>query len=713
MGTILSQEEIEERLRSVEEIQERLRSVKEYDVQFPQKIITQHPGENPVFTASQTFTQAISPFRISDRIANNYFPTFESIHEQFILLLRQSLSNMLQRRVAGIVRCTEIIKYHEFLKELSRTSDLHLFSLNPLPGEAMVIFEDRLVFSLVYWMSGGTDSLDIKTEGRSYTKMEEILVRHFAQTTFRDLQQIWRSVLPVQMQWRPFAGLTDYLQICPSKELLLVIKMDIEIDHAPMDMTLCYPFSMIEPILPLLKSSWTSGFHFWSWRSHVCNHLNRLPVTVSLKVEPAPLSFQQLQALKPGEILPLNQSPASALELRINRTPKGAVELQAQPHREYTLTVPPNRLEDLEVDLKVVVGKANLSLDTLVQLQEGSVIVLDRFQQDPEVDILLEHIPVAQGTPFILNRAYVVHLTSILPCEDSQKTIPDLFIRGSFNEWRSDPAWKLFPINLTQSVARVSLEAGSYEFRIADPCWSENHDFGVLGDALLKAQGQPAALIPKGSNLHLEIPHTGFWWFVLNRQKPSLQVMAHTDQETLKHATLSTLPLYMRHPPFPDDIKQKFPLPHEILTDLQRHPQKALQYIKPLLNEFSKEALLRLRKKNLFRIIVPTPEEKPVTLNPKESNSPPTSQSADSVVPSQEEAKPADELDNFFTDVYLLDDLSVEEKAGKETAKKTDLKTAELDKVEEKTGRKRNLVNPFVRFFKKLRGMNNSNLNMK
>ena len=118
--------------------------------------------------------EEVVPFDLTaqDRIIRGRMPTLEIIHDRFVRLFRLTLSNALRKVVDISVRSTELIKFGEFLKTLPVPSSMNLFRMTPLRGNAILVLETRLVFTLIDLFFGGNGELEIKSEGRDFTEIE-------------------------------------------------------------------------------------------------------------------------------------------------------------------------------------------------------------------------------------------------------------------------------------------------------------------------------------------------------------------------------------------------------------------------------------------------------------------------------------------------------------------------------------------------------------
>jgi len=73
-------------------------------------------------------------------------------------------------------------------------------------------------------------------------------------------------------------------------------------------------------------------------------------------------------------------------------------------------------LEDVELDLRVELGRTELLIEEVLKLREGSVVPLDKLAGDP-VDILVNGRLIARGEVLVLNDNFCVRVAEILTPE--------------------------------------------------------------------------------------------------------------------------------------------------------------------------------------------------------------------------------------------------------------------------------------------------------
>lgn len=70
-------------------------------------------------------------------------------------------------------------------------------------------------------------------------------------------------------------------------------------------------------------------------------------------------------------------------------------------------------LQDVELDLRIELGRTELLIEEVLKLREGSVVPLDKLAGDP-VDILVNGRLVARGEVLVLNDNFCVRVAEIL-----------------------------------------------------------------------------------------------------------------------------------------------------------------------------------------------------------------------------------------------------------------------------------------------------------
>jgi flagellar motor switch protein FliN len=74
-------------------------------------------------------------------------------------------------------------------------------------------------------------------------------------------------------------------------------------------------------------------------------------------------------------------------------------------------------LRDVELDVKIELGRSRMLIDDVLRLGEGSVVELDKLAGDP-VDVFVNDRLVARGEVLVLNDNFCVRINDIVKEED-------------------------------------------------------------------------------------------------------------------------------------------------------------------------------------------------------------------------------------------------------------------------------------------------------
>lgn len=128
------------------------------------------------------------------------------------------------------------------------------------------------------------------------------------------------------------------------------------------------------------------------------------------------------------------QIPTGDVEFLLNRATEALASLDAPSTRELPPDVLPLKLEefggvpassefatldlirDVELDLRIELGRTHMHLEDVLKLRKGSVVALDKLAGDP-VDIYVNGRLVARGEVLVLNDNFCVRVAELLASE--------------------------------------------------------------------------------------------------------------------------------------------------------------------------------------------------------------------------------------------------------------------------------------------------------
>lgn len=277
-------------------------------------------------TPEEMDESGIVPYDLTnqDHIIRGRMPTLEIIDDNFCRLFRNSLSLSLRKLIEVDSRGVQMMKFGEFLRTLPGPSSLHVFRIEPLRGHALLVLDSNLVFTLLDIFFGGSGKTSFRVEGREFTAIESRLIRKVVNMIFKDLEKAWNTVHPVSIRHVRSENNPQFVSISPPTDLVIMIPFGLGLEQFTGLITLCIPYSMIEPI----KGKLVSGYQndpLGIDRSSVERLLHGLKsaeVEVVVELGRGSIMVQDLLKLGVGDVLPLENEVTDLMTAKVQGAPK-------------------------------------------------------------------------------------------------------------------------------------------------------------------------------------------------------------------------------------------------------------------------------------------------------------------------------------------------------------------------------------------------------
>jgi flagellar motor switch protein FliM len=283
-------------------------------------------GEIETETSLEVDASGAIPYDLTsqDRIIRGRMPTLEIINDRFARLFRETLSTSLRKMVDVSAISTDMMKFGEFLKTLPVPTSIHILRFDPLRGNSLMIFESKLVFTLVDLFLGGKGTTTVKIEGREFTNIENRIIYKVLKDATQNMERAWNPVHNVQIEHVRSEINPQFVGIVPPSDVVVVVSFDIEMEFASGGMTLCMPYASLEPIKDKLYAGYQSDHlevdHAWLRRFY--EQLKKASVALSVELGHTTLKARNLLGLAVGDVLFLDENAHEDAIIKVEGVPK-------------------------------------------------------------------------------------------------------------------------------------------------------------------------------------------------------------------------------------------------------------------------------------------------------------------------------------------------------------------------------------------------------
>ncbi|MCL1861193.1 MAG: flagellar motor switch protein FliM [Proteobacteria bacterium] len=243
-----------------------------------------------------------------ERIVRGRMPTMELINERFARYLRVGLFNYMRRNVEISVGPIKVQKYAEFVRNLVVPTNLNLVLAKPLRGTGLVVFNPKLVFTVIDSMFGGNGRFQTRVEGRDFTPTEQRIIQGLLHVVFTEYSKSWGPVFHLELEYVRSEMNSQFANIATPSEIVIAASFTLEMGDIQSDMHICFPYSMLEPIRDLLYSTMQSD-HLTQdkrWVTMLSQELQGAEVELVCNLGTTRATLRDIVNMRAGDVIPLN-----------------------------------------------------------------------------------------------------------------------------------------------------------------------------------------------------------------------------------------------------------------------------------------------------------------------------------------------------------------------------------------------------------------------
>ena len=260
-------------------------------------------------------------FASQDRIVRGRLPTLEMINERFARTWRIGLFNLLRRSADLSVRGVDLMRFGEYMHSLQVPNNLNMVKMKPLRGTALVVYEPRLVFTVVDNFFGGNGKYHTRIEGREFTPTEMRVIQLLLKQTFADLVDAWAPVMPVEFEYLNSEVNPHFANIISPREYIVVSRFHVELEGGGGEFHVSLPYSMLEPIREQLDAGVQSDRveRDEGWTRAMRTQLQDAEVELACALTQRQISLRELCRLKVGDVIPIDLP--QTVQLQVEQMP--------------------------------------------------------------------------------------------------------------------------------------------------------------------------------------------------------------------------------------------------------------------------------------------------------------------------------------------------------------------------------------------------------
>lgn len=262
-------------------------------------------------------------FRRPNTLSREHVRTLQIVQETLARGFTTTFASVLRAVTNVSIREIEQRPYDEYVRVLPNPGVHTLLSLRPLGGTAMLQIPLPIAFAMTELLLGGSGRAD--QPRRSLTDLEQALVRGIVEQALPEVRYSFEQIVVVEPSIVAVEANPQFAQLAAPTDMVIVASFDVKIEAITDVMTLCIPFSSLQPHLEALSANARardqSPEKAARQREVLVDHVQESPVQAQAVFRPLVAPASTLIGLEAGDVILLHHPVTEPLTLMVGGVP--------------------------------------------------------------------------------------------------------------------------------------------------------------------------------------------------------------------------------------------------------------------------------------------------------------------------------------------------------------------------------------------------------
>jgi flagellar motor switch protein FliM len=301
-----------EQILSQDEIDALLKGISEGEIET-QKEVAQVAIEEQVEAKTLDFLQYT-------RGKKERLPALDFIYDRFSKSLRSALSLFVEKEVEINLEPMQYIAYGDFIETLPLPTNMNVVVTEKLKGFFIVIFDAKLIFSVLETIFGSSNTTKQKVEGREFTKIEFNVIKKLIDLVCVEMEKAWAPVYEISCKYSRSEINPNYITMITNEEAVNLCELTIEIEDIKGWMKICIPYGILETIKGYLVStpSREDSEMREKWLMKMKERVNDVPLEIRAVLGRKKMALQDFLKLSEDNVIVIDKYVNDPVEIEIN-----------------------------------------------------------------------------------------------------------------------------------------------------------------------------------------------------------------------------------------------------------------------------------------------------------------------------------------------------------------------------------------------------------
>jgi flagellar motor switch protein FliM len=250
-------------------------------------------------------------------------PNFDIILDNFSRMNGRSLTQQLQSTFTITRTRLETFEFQKFMADKHNPGAIGILDLFPLKYGALIMLDSALSFSMLEMMLGASADLDSPHLDRRLTPIELNILKTVIADACSDLDKAFAPLLELNTALIKLENNARLVSIVEGEAEVIVGSFLVKAGTYSGEIHLVFPFATLEPLRQQLKDLLNiSTVTQSAWQEILEDEMQDIAATITAQSGTIDLTVKQVLCLEPGDIMPIEYDPSSAIKVLVENHPK-------------------------------------------------------------------------------------------------------------------------------------------------------------------------------------------------------------------------------------------------------------------------------------------------------------------------------------------------------------------------------------------------------
>jgi len=268
-------------------------------------------------------------FHTPKKFTKDRLKLMRSVYENYARLVSSQLTSLL--RIGCEIELFEIEeqRYYEFNNALGDESllsfiDVEIDGSDAEEDPVLVVMTDSVMYTMLDRMLGGTGDSDDGNDDRGggYTDIEMAVYATIVEHLAPYMDDVWQNYLNIKFRYGKIESNPNLIQVISIDEVVLIITFNITVKDTQGQISICLSGTLLDKLFKQFEQTNMAGSRkrdsqTGEEKENIIKGIENSVLGVSAEFEKSSISLESLYSMNVGDVLKLNMSKSSEINVNI------------------------------------------------------------------------------------------------------------------------------------------------------------------------------------------------------------------------------------------------------------------------------------------------------------------------------------------------------------------------------------------------------------